>query len=628
MSEFSKLNINNVDFNVKDETARNNITNIKNQINGLSSGSPLVASSIEEMTDTTKIYVNTTDGNWYYYNDSEWKIGGVYQSSQDIISIYGTVINASNYSELLPDLDNALETNTYSLLFAHGTTEEEMPLNIPVAPNGAIENLIVIKTGAIIKQIYLSERKAFQRYKYHENNWSSWHCVDNVYPYIISAGNYEKLLPDVNNINETTVYNMLFGVGSTKLPANLPENGDGDITTLVTMKMTGQSAYLVQIYISRSKIFYRRKYNGEWSIWSNPTNVNNKMINAGNYETVLPDLNKITKESIIYTLLFAANSESLPANLPVEPKGKIETLIHYAFTGNHKIQIYYTLNNIYYRFCYSGTWQAWVSYKDEILKEVDTPKIIYVGENEQYTKLKEAIEYATQFYDSKIYVKKGTYDLYEEFGEEFFTNYDSSSAKGLILKNRVHLIFSSNSKVVFNYTGDNQNVKNLFSPFNAGVNGFILENCKIESSGCRYAIHDERGGSADQYINKYINCNILHNNSSGGYTRCLGGGLGKNGEINIENCVFDNPNIANNVGLVSYHNDNSATSTDSKSNVIIKDNYFKKGTVRISWCGVSTEVTNVLITNNYLKNDIIHIAERTTDTIENTNVLAWNNTIE
>ena len=43
-------------------------------------GSPLIASSISEMTDTTKVYVNTTDGNWYSYNGSQWVVGGLYNS--------------------------------------------------------------------------------------------------------------------------------------------------------------------------------------------------------------------------------------------------------------------------------------------------------------------------------------------------------------------------------------------------------------------------------------------------------------------------------------------------------------------------------------------------------------------
>lgn len=49
-------------------------------------GSPLVASTVAEMTDQSKVYVYAgsesgyTSGNWYYYNGSAWVSGGVYNS--------------------------------------------------------------------------------------------------------------------------------------------------------------------------------------------------------------------------------------------------------------------------------------------------------------------------------------------------------------------------------------------------------------------------------------------------------------------------------------------------------------------------------------------------------------------
>ena len=57
-------------------------TALQSQINSLASGSPLTASSTSGMTDTTRIYVNTTNGHWYYYNGSAWTDGGVYQESE------------------------------------------------------------------------------------------------------------------------------------------------------------------------------------------------------------------------------------------------------------------------------------------------------------------------------------------------------------------------------------------------------------------------------------------------------------------------------------------------------------------------------------------------------------------
>lgn len=59
------------------------ISAINTKVNSLESGSPLVASSVSGMTDTSRVYVNTSDGKWYYYNGSSWVIGGVYQATED-----------------------------------------------------------------------------------------------------------------------------------------------------------------------------------------------------------------------------------------------------------------------------------------------------------------------------------------------------------------------------------------------------------------------------------------------------------------------------------------------------------------------------------------------------------------
>ena len=59
----------------------NQVSTMNNKIDALSMGAPLAASSTAGMTDTTKVYVNTTDGKWYYYNGTAWTAGGDYQSS-------------------------------------------------------------------------------------------------------------------------------------------------------------------------------------------------------------------------------------------------------------------------------------------------------------------------------------------------------------------------------------------------------------------------------------------------------------------------------------------------------------------------------------------------------------------
>ncbi len=71
-----------VDDGTLQQLFSNIFMDLQAQINSLASGGPLVANSTSGMTDTSKIYVNTTDGYWYYYNGTQWTQGGVYQSTQ------------------------------------------------------------------------------------------------------------------------------------------------------------------------------------------------------------------------------------------------------------------------------------------------------------------------------------------------------------------------------------------------------------------------------------------------------------------------------------------------------------------------------------------------------------------
>ena len=52
---------------------------LQREISGIASGTPPTADSTSEMDhDESTVYINTTDGNWYYWNGSAWQIGGVY----------------------------------------------------------------------------------------------------------------------------------------------------------------------------------------------------------------------------------------------------------------------------------------------------------------------------------------------------------------------------------------------------------------------------------------------------------------------------------------------------------------------------------------------------------------------
>lgn len=67
--------------NAKLEEQDSQIALINNKVNAAVDNSPIPVASTSDMTDTTRIYVNTTNGYWYYYDGDSWEQGGVYQST-------------------------------------------------------------------------------------------------------------------------------------------------------------------------------------------------------------------------------------------------------------------------------------------------------------------------------------------------------------------------------------------------------------------------------------------------------------------------------------------------------------------------------------------------------------------
>ena len=96
MSDVDKIQIQDgTILNIKDSTARNNINSLSNSINDLdnkissvASGSPAGAfATLDDLknsqtTDKTKVYVVQETGGWYFWNGTEWTLGGTYQATE------------------------------------------------------------------------------------------------------------------------------------------------------------------------------------------------------------------------------------------------------------------------------------------------------------------------------------------------------------------------------------------------------------------------------------------------------------------------------------------------------------------------------------------------------------------
>ena len=68
--------------NVAIESQNAAIDEIATRVNSVVGSNPIPVTSTDDMTDTTKIYVLTTDGYWYYYDGDSWEQGGLFQSAQ------------------------------------------------------------------------------------------------------------------------------------------------------------------------------------------------------------------------------------------------------------------------------------------------------------------------------------------------------------------------------------------------------------------------------------------------------------------------------------------------------------------------------------------------------------------
>lgn len=244
-----------------------------------------------------------------------------------------------------------------------------------------------------------------------------------------------------------------------------------------------------------------------------------------------------------------------------------------------------------------------------------------------FTSFVEAINTACQHMDSIVYVGAGNYDLLDELGADYIKQAGVSERKGLVLKNRVHVICSAltilsmdNKRSLYDSDEQYNAAKEYLSPINTGVYGCVLENATIVDNNVRYSIHDDQGwGGSTPYTNKFINCTMIHKN--GMYGDCIGGGLGENCVIEIRGCYLEGDSSV--VRLAYYHGNNHTGVTTAKGTVIVADNYFAGvGTFIMTNYGDSAETSMAYVSNNSFGTAPSVSNEGTT-----VDMKAWNNEV-
>lgn len=219
------------------------------QINGLASGSPLVASSTSGMTDTTRVYVNTTDGHWYYYNGGAWTDGGVYQataiSSNDPeidgrntkLDNTGLSFNANALSEIEGlEMGNIVDHGSNAaIIFNNSSARVRTPEDSPITIEGNSFTLINLDPSTYKAWVwYCNENKV------RVDGFSGW-ITDKIFQSVIPTGysNIYILFGRVDNANitvsEVTNNFRILSGSSPVTKQSISESSKGNLRNLLRL---------------------------------------------------------------------------------------------------------------------------------------------------------------------------------------------------------------------------------------------------------------------------------------------------------------------------------------------------------------------------------------------------------
>lgn len=583
------------------------IGEIDTKVNQATSGSPLVATSTAEMTETDRVYVNTTDGYWYYYDGDSWEQGGIYQASVDnetteklVSDMYYLMINTDDYS---------VETNHYINALNGALVDDNNGVATSVIDiSGRTSNDIKIKcslNSAFGLAVYDKEMKYLTGIC--GNNASDYGYVAGTTPqditfrvpnnafyirasmrsiYYSQKSDFNIQIADTNSIyakikfNEINLesYNMINLETITEDYRINPANGN--LTSLNEWNATD----FIKIEASNNYYFKAPNALGPLAYYDENYAFISGLDNIG----VANKLILTTPENSKFIRLSIHDDQLSTAQLN---KGKLETL--------------------------------YTPYKLQIPSDMLTPTFdIIVSPTD------DLIEVLQQNQGKTILLREGTYNIEQIYKNHFddnyfenYTGYDSGNeytygvgiGAGLPIFNRTKLVGTSGAKFVFNYTGTNPNVKLYFSCFATG-DGITLDGINCNVSNVRYIVHDDYNISGLPYHTIIKNCRFNCN-----VAQCIGGGMGNFAVYEIFNNVFTGSYKEN----VSYHNKYSSLAINEMT---IKDNYFETR-LSLRHYGLSTQLSNVLVTNNNFGNPIELRKENPDVVNENINLIEWNNIV-
>ena len=264
------------------------ITTVEQIVSQMVTSNPEFVASVDDMIDTTKIYVLTTNGHVYYYNGTAWTDSGlVYGASS--LSFTGAII--VNSTSDLDDINNALVNRVYVI------NSNEIP-NLPITGKGTLLTFNyqlptsnpASRNGEV--QIYITSGNFVYERIYWAGSWLSWKQIindgskfinDNV---LFTGTTIVSSTLDLDDLNNADV-NKSYLIFSTDV-ANLPSGKNGELITFRYLKYNAsQKNGTVQIFIDTdNNTFIRHYYGNIWRPWKQIAYLENVKYRTYDYSTV------------------------------------------------------------------------------------------------------------------------------------------------------------------------------------------------------------------------------------------------------------------------------------------------------------------------------------------------------
>lgn len=259
-------------------------------------------------------------------------------------------------------------------------------------------------------------------------------------------------------------------------------------------------------------------------------------------------------------------------------------------------------------------------------KETDnTSKIIEIGTEKQYQRLRDGIAEAMKKPNTKVIVYPGVYDLADEFATEIA----DGSALGIPIGHGINITFMAGSYVKAILDNTKEWTQTNFSPFYSFEGSYSLNGLNCEAQNTRYCVHDDTSTQPGIFTHEYKNCIMKYTNTfeNCSFTACIGGGMSRNSYIIVDGGVYE---CYNNLGdnfdtPISWHN---GLGSDADGKIFINNVYLKnKGHFRFGMYGYSTIKTPVIVSNCSMGMPIDLMYETEDFHNENFELITWNNEI-